>query len=265
MLTPNCRTVRALLVAFFALIVSVAAQTLPDTLENPATDAIRNVRDAITVHTTIAGIVAIIAGLILLFAGHRLFYPTLFLGGFYVFGSLAYVILINLEPDAGYNNRDTILLAVTLAVGFVGGLLSVCLVKLGIACVGAAGGFALAMFVLSWKTGGVIDSGIGKLIFILAMIVLGIVLVFFLLKTALIVATSIVGAYSLIFGIDMFARTGFTETVHNILVKRTTRVNEVTDTKVIALLVSFVVLAIIGMLVQFRTNRNRQFMPVKRV
>lgn len=80
--------------------------------------------------------------------------------------------------------------------------MATCLVKFGIACIGAAGGFTLALFIMSWQDGGVISSGIGKILFFIAMIVVGIIVIFVILKPALIIATSVLGAYSFVFGVD---------------------------------------------------------------
>ncbi|KND00290.1 uncharacterized protein SPPG_04619 [Spizellomyces punctatus DAOM BR117] len=244
-------SLQAILLWLLAGLTLVAAQT----------DAINDIKEAITAQTAVAGALAIILGFVLLFWGHRLFYPTLFLAGFFVFGTLGYSILLNLEPQPdGWSNRDTILLLGSLACGIVGGLLAVCLVKLGLACIGALGGFSLAMFILSFQSGGVIQSGLGRTIFIIAMVVVGAIAIFFLVKPVLIVSTAVAGAMSIVLGIDVFARTGFTPALRLFLTGNRFDVSIFTrDNKVLALLITAAVLAIVGILVQFRTNRGRTF------
>ncbi|KAJ3172312.1 hypothetical protein HDU87_007907 [Geranomyces variabilis] len=262
-LLPSRRT----LLALFAFIVSVGAAGADDATggDSTTTDVTNALANHVTVQSAIAAVILIIAGCVVLFFGHRLFYPTLFVGGFFFFASLAYVVLVNAEPTSGYSNRSTLILCVVLVAGIVGGLLAICLVKLGITLVGAAGGFALALFVLSWKSGGVIESGLGRTIFIIACIIIGAIVIHFVIKSALIVFTSIAGAFGITLGIDFFAQTGFAQTVQSILIKRTIVDSDVSQGKVVALLVTTAVLAAIGMIVQFRSNRGRTFGPQKRL
>ncbi|KAJ3162812.1 hypothetical protein HDU86_003786 [Geranomyces michiganensis] len=260
-LLPSRRTFLAL----FAFIATVCAQQGADDGVPSSTGFTNTLANHVTVQSTIAAVILIIAGSLVLFFGHRLFYPTLFVGGFFTFASLAYVALINAEPSSGYSNRSTLILCVVLAAGIIGGLLSVCLVKLGITLVGAAGGFALALFILSWKSGGLIESGLGRTIFIIACVVVGAVIIHFVIKQALIVLTAIAGAFGITLGIDFFAKTGFAQTVQDILSKRDFDLSDVNRSKVIALLVTTAVLAVIGMVVQFRSNRGRTFGPQKRL
>ncbi|KAJ3173285.1 hypothetical protein HDU88_004747 [Geranomyces variabilis] len=263
-LLPSRRT----LLALSAFIVSVCAAGADDATGDdsaPATNVTNALANHVTVQSAVAAVVLIIAGSLVLFFGHRLFYPTLFVGGFFTFASLAYVIIVNAEPTSGYSNRSTLILCVVLVAGIIGGLLSVCLVKLGITLVGAAGGFAFALFVLSWRSGGVIESDLGRAIFIIACIIVGAIVIHFVIKSALIVLTSIAGAFGITLGIDFFARTGFAQTVQAILIKRTIVESDVSQGKVAALLVTTAVLAAIGMVVQFRSNRGRTFGPRKRL
>ncbi|KAI9014645.1 hypothetical protein BC832DRAFT_161719 [Gaertneriomyces semiglobifer] len=240
-----------------AAAVSNRFTTLDGVIEGAATSA----KAAITAHTGVLGAITIIAGLILLFLGHRLFYPTLFLGGFYLFGSIGYAILVNVEPAGGYgSNRDTILLVGSLAIGLVGGIISVCLVKFGLACIGAAGGVALGLFILSLKDGGLF-GGIAKTIFLIVMGIVGAIVILWLVKPAVIVTTSVLGAYSIMFGVDVFTRKGFHDATRRFFSSSNKPNFDVytRDGAVLAQLISVVVLAIIGIIVQWRANRNRDF------
>ncbi|KAJ3186480.1 hypothetical protein HDU85_007299 [Gaertneriomyces sp. JEL0708] len=224
--------------------------------------AAASAKAAITAHTGILGVITIIAGLILLFMGHRLFYPTLFLGGFYLFGSIGYAILVNVEPAGGYgSNRDTILLVASLAFGIVGGIISVCLVKFGLACIGAAGGVALGLFILSFKDGGLF-GGIGKTIFLIVMGIIGAIAILWLVKPVVIVGTSILGAYSIMFGVDVFTRQGFHDATRRFFSSSNKPNFDVytRDKEVLMQLISVAILAVIGIVVQWRANRNRDFL-----
>ena len=138
----------------------------------------------------------ILAGLLFNFFGHRLFKPTLFLAGFYFFGVLGYMLLINIEPASGFGeNRDTILLVAAIVFGLLGGLMSICFWKLALAVLGALGGFALGLFILSFKTGGVLDAGLARTGFLAVMSLVGCVCMFFFQKVLIIISTSILGSY----------------------------------------------------------------------
>ncbi|KAJ3003985.1 hypothetical protein HKX48_001473 [Thoreauomyces humboldtii] len=254
----------ALFLTLLLSVLAVAVEAATD-VSTTATQAVQSVKDTLTVHSYILGIVCIAGGLFLVLAGHRLWNVTLFLAGFYVLGTIGYVILANISAVTDSDHANTIILVVCLVLGVVGGLMAICLVKLGIAMVGAAGGFALALFILSWESGGAVHSTWGKVLLFAVCIIVGVVLAFFVVKAAIIVATSVAGAFLVCFGIDVFARTGFYLTVKNVLTKETVDQSLIDQHKVIALLVTMGVLTVIGILVQFRSNRGRSFGPAKRV
>ncbi|KAF8945524.1 hypothetical protein BGZ47_002469 [Haplosporangium gracile] len=165
----------------------------------------------ITVSGTVVAIVLIAAGFIFAFFGHRFFKITLFLAGFYVFSTLAWIALSNARPGAdGYGaNTQWVYLGVTAVAGLLGGGLFLCFWRLGFAAIGAIAGFYLAMFILSWSSNGVISNGTGRTIFIIAFVIVGIVLTFFVERHVIILGTAIVGSGSFFIGLDNFVHTGF--------------------------------------------------------
>ncbi|KAF9348615.1 hypothetical protein BGX26_012984 [Mortierella sp. AD094] len=166
----------------------------------------------ITVSSTIVAIVLMVAGFLFAFFGHKFFKITIFLAGFYVFATLAWIALRNLEPSNGYgSNSEWVYIGVSGAVGLLGGLLFLCLWRLGFAAIGGIAGFYLAIFILSWASSGVISSGTGRIIFIVAFVILGIILTFFLDRHVIILGTAIVGSGSFFVGLDNFIHTGFQE------------------------------------------------------
>ncbi|KAJ3189968.1 hypothetical protein HDU85_000258 [Gaertneriomyces sp. JEL0708] len=222
-------------------------------------DGLNRAREIIA-QTAVLGAITIVVGVFLLLFGSRFFKATLFVCGFFVTALVGYILLTNLEPDGGFSNRETVLLLGSLACGVVGGLLALCLWRIGLILVGCAGGFLLGMFILSWKTDGVISSGQGKVIFLAVLTAVGGLAIIFMEKWLLAVATSIAGAYSLIFGIDCFALTGFRESVENFLTgpnKFNYAVFE-QNPKVIALLCSMIALAIIGTVIQLRIFKRKK-------
>ncbi|KAF9421214.1 hypothetical protein BGZ94_008886, partial [Podila epigama] len=146
----------------------------------------------ITVSGTIVAIVLMAAGFMFAFFGHKFFRITLFLAGFYVFSTLAWIALINAQPETGYgSNSQWVYLGVSGAAGILGGALFICFWKLGFAAIGAIAGFYLAIFILSWSDAGVISSGVGRTIFIVACVIVGIILTFFVERHVVILGTAI--------------------------------------------------------------------------
>ncbi|KAI9089470.1 hypothetical protein DFS34DRAFT_388415 [Phlyctochytrium arcticum] len=172
---------------------------------------------------------------------------------------VAFILMSRFEPSGGYPNRDTVLLLGSLACGIVGGGISLCLWRIGLILLGATAGFLFGMFILSWESGGVIKDGKGRIIFLAVMTALPAIFISFFQKILLVVASSIAGAYSVIFGIDCYAKTGFTDSARNFLVgaDKFSFTVFARDGKVIALLCSMIALAIIGMIVQFRIFKRK--------
>ncbi|KAG0032776.1 hypothetical protein BGZ81_010061 [Podila clonocystis] len=164
----------------------------------------------ITVSGTVAAIVLLVAGFLFAFFGHKFFRITLFLSGFYAFSTLAWIALKNAEPATGYGtNAQWIYIGVAGAAGILGGALFICFWRLGFAAIGAVGGFYLAIFILSWAKNGVISSGVGRTIFIIVCVIIGIVLTFFVERHVVILGTAIVGSGSFFVGLDNFVHSGF--------------------------------------------------------
>ncbi|KAJ3417003.1 hypothetical protein HDV05_007485 [Chytridiales sp. JEL 0842] len=209
----------------------------------------------------ILGFIAIGIGFFFLIMGFKLWKPTIFLAGLVAAGSLTYLIMIRLEPGGGYANRDTVLLATSLGVGIVGGFIMLCLRKLGLAAVGGIGGYALSLFILGFQSYGLIQSGVGRAIFIGIVIIICILLVFFIEKHVVIISTSLAGAYLVIFGIDMYAHVGFKEASQTFFASGASMDYAlfVINPKVIAMTASVGVLFLIGIIVQYRMNRGKSF------
>jgi len=212
----------------------------------------------VTVQAGIAGGILILAGFILCFFGYRVFHVTMFLIGFYFFGNLTYIGMAN-----GGITNSTLLLAVAIGVGIVGGLLLVCCSKLGVAVLGALALYALGLWILGWKSGGVITSSTGRIILLVALAVIGFILGLFREREMVIVGSAIVGAYSFVIGVDMFVHTGFKEQADQFINSKSTIEEHFNNqsTGAYALLATFIVMAILGLLIQFWAFGRRTFRP----
>lgn len=214
----------------------------------------------LTPQLIITGILLIITGIIFCFFGRRIYRLTLFMIGFYIGTIITWVGLTNGEPDGGYAGADnlsaTIILLVSLAVGFVVGLIFMCLTTVAIWFLGALVGYTFALFILAWSSDGVIHQKVARIIFIVALTVIGLMLACCFKNALIILGTSFIGAYAIILGIDIFVRTGFAQSVraftdgnHDIPYK--------TNTKVYLMLGGMIALFIVGSLFQFRYHKDR--------
>ncbi|ORX79800.1 hypothetical protein K493DRAFT_308475 [Basidiobolus meristosporus CBS 931.73] len=205
----------------------------------------------------IAAIVCIAVGFLFCFFGRYLVKVTIFVAGFFFFAGLSLFLAEKIQPTAeGDSGRAWLHLGISCAIGIIGGLLLLCLWKLGLVLIGGLGGFALAMFILSLKSGMLISSGTPRIIFIVAMVLVGMIIILFFEKHVVIICTAITGAYVFVIGIDHFVKTGFTDQL-NLFWGGDSTVFYQTNAKVYAMLGSAAVLALIGILIQYRTTRSK--------
>ncbi|KAJ3053841.1 hypothetical protein HK097_003251 [Rhizophlyctis rosea] len=242
-------TIAQLLMVFMIGLVNAAP--IDQSIDNGITSTSSG---PLTVQAIILGVLCLLVGAVFLFAGIRLFPIVTAIAGFIFFSIIGYIILVQLAPEGGYRDNDTVLLAGSLAIGILGLFLGLCLWQLGVAFIGALAGFALANWILSLRDGGLIRSEAGRIILIVALVVVGIILIFMFETPVLIITTSLVGAYLICFGVDQFTRTGFNLSSYYLLTNRRNSL-ELTG-PIIGFLVAFIVLAIIGIAVQFRMNRG---------
>lgn len=205
----------------------------------------------------IIAVILLITGLTLVFFGHMLFKPVLFIVGFYIFAAIAFSILSAIEVSSGMilfgANRSFAFLILVIVFGLMGGLLFMCVWRLGLAAVGAIFGFFVAIFVLSLWSNGVITSGVGRSIFIALLSVLGAVLISIFEKPLLILGTAFPGAYAFVFGLDIFINSGFNMATQMFLYGQGLYV---TSPAVYGLLALVLILGVIGTFVQFHTYRK---------
>ncbi|KAF9582913.1 hypothetical protein BGW38_010586 [Lunasporangiospora selenospora] len=248
-----------------SFLFNILAQSMAapiDRVSKAPSDVVDTAREGpynISVQAGIAGAILIVAGLLLCFFGFRFFRITMFLIGFYFFGNLTYIGMAN-----GGVTSKTLLLVVSIIVGIIGGLLLVCCSRLGVAVLGALALYSLGLWILGWKSGGLITSSVGRGIFLAVLAIVGFILGLCREKETVIVGSAIVGAYSVVVGIDMYAQTGFVQLADSFINSKNSiddRVSGDLTWKEYALLATFIVLALLGMVVQFRAWGRRAFRP----
>ncbi|KAJ3200118.1 hypothetical protein HDU67_002284, partial [Dinochytrium kinnereticum] len=104
------------------------------------------------------------------------------------------------------------------------GALLLCLRRLAIFALGGVSGLLLALLILNLKSGLLIDPSWARLVFIIVFVILGALVALKLEKPLIVTATSFVGAV---------------------------------NSRLIGMAVGVLVLAVIGVVVQFRINRGR--------
>ncbi|KAI9333343.1 hypothetical protein DFJ73DRAFT_854439, partial [Zopfochytrium polystomum] len=215
---------------------------------------------SITAPAAVVGAIGILLGLFLVFFGLRLYLPTIFAIGFAFGAAVGYTVLTRVEPSSGYPSRDLVLLLGSIGAGIVVGALLLCLRGLAVSLIGGAAGLYLALFLLSLRSGGLIQSDVGRLVFIAVFVVVGAIAAVVVERWAVIVGTSVVGSYLFVLGVDCFAQTGFTTAATDFLGGGGLSFGDFeANGKVWALAATFVILALIGIVTQHRANANRSF------
>ncbi|OLY84839.1 hypothetical protein AYI68_g994 [Smittium mucronatum] len=203
----------------------------------------------------VAGIILIVFGFIFTFFGRKLVKVLIFLAGVCFVGIFVLYAEYKIRaPQDGESTRTLIYFIVALAIGCIGGFVCLFLYKVGIFLVGALGGFALANFILTFSSSGIFSQTYARIIFIVVLAAIGGVITLFIERPAIIIGSSAYGSYISFVGIDCFARTGFKESI--LLVVYGSQSIKGRPAGVYGMLAGTVVLAIMGMLVQFKTTKN---------
>lgn len=182
---------------------------------------------------------------------------TMFIVGFYVGANVAYIILTNAKPDYG-SNTATILLVVSIVVGLLAGALLSCCFFLAVYLLGALLGYLAALWFLSWSDNGVIQSNWGRAILIICCVVVGVVLMAFLERPMIVIATSFIGSFLIFFGVDLYVQTGFTTAVASFLQARNLDTLIQSSSGVRGMLGGTLALTVVSALVQWLHIRRRQ-------
>jgi len=199
-------------------------------------------------------ILLIILGLAYAFTGYRLFRPTLFITGFFIFGNIAIMALTagRHALPSDHTTARFIILGVALGAGVLGGLLAVCCYSLGVFLIGALGGLILYQTIVN-------IAGIGtpwvQAILAIVCVILGMVLIKFFERPVIIIVTAIAGGFIAVAGIDVVINMGLVHTAMERLRGNGGHIEEAMWYE----LAAAVVVAVLGMLVQFRKFGDRKF------
>ncbi|KAG0069079.1 hypothetical protein BGZ90_000333 [Linnemannia elongata] len=205
---------------------------------------------SLTWQRIVGGFILILIGILLTFRGYRHYRFTMFLAGFITGCVIVYSILANVEPQQGWNRRQIIYVFSCLGGGLLLGAICWLLNRFTVWILGALAGLTTALYILAWRNEGLIRSRGGRIGLLVGASVLGLLL-------ALVMSRPIVGAYISVLGLDLFARTGFSESVKNFFTNDN-HVNYRLNTNLYIMLGVIGGLIILGALFQTLSWRHRR-------
>ncbi|KAF9912884.1 hypothetical protein EC991_007496 [Linnemannia zychae] len=212
---------------------------------------------SLTWQRIVGGFILLLIGVLLTFRGYRHYRFTMFLAGFIAGCVIVYSILANVEPAQGWNRRQIIYVFSCLGGGLLLGAICWLLNRFTVWILGALAGLTLALYILAWRSEGLIRNRGGRIGLLVGASVLGLLLALVMGRRILIPATAIVGAYISVVGLDLFARTGFSESIKNFFTNNH-RVNYRLNTNLYIMLGVIGGLIVLGILFQSLSWRHRQ-------
>lgn len=206
----------------------------------------------------------IAVGTAVAFFGYKLVGPTLFLAGAAAGGFATYVVMDATISD-NYERKPEAVIATSLAVALVAGIVLVRLRKIGVFVAGAAGGAVAALMLntaVIYRLQTYAPKEVPSLYLYVVVLLLGLFGGYLALKlerTVLIVATALAGSFGAVAGVGYFAGhypTSYQSFVHNDQLNR--------DPIVWAYLGGMVAMTLLGVVVQLRTTEKRRTNDEKR-
>ncbi|CAO3563236.1 unnamed protein product [Mortierella alpina] len=175
----------------------------------------------------IYGLLFLFFGTIEVLHGYKYIRFTMLVAGFLVWASAAVMIMLIVDISSGHYQTSSVYFAVWFIVGFIGSLVSFYFWHVGIVLTGAYGMFVLVAIVFTAVN---LQNYVLRYTILALCLVLGGILTYKFERLSVILSTSIGGAYSMMFGLDMFVQTGFRVTFHVILSQSTARFHPVLGT-----------------------------------
>ncbi|KAJ1565862.1 hypothetical protein HK096_008420 [Nowakowskiella sp. JEL0078] len=233
---------------------------LPDDFKNTLnnvtnTNTLLQTVNGVNWGTGTAAVIFIIVGSLMAFFGYALFKVVLFIGGFFSFAGLGYVVLNIIRSsypstaEAFANNGLLIYGIVVITSGLIGGGLTICLWKLGLSLIGGLLGFIIATLIQQSVEGGLIKSDVGRIVFVAIVVIVFAIAILFLERPLLIFGTAFPGAYAVAWGADVFVNTGFKIAALAVLSNNTSSIHLTTGVWI--MIGGFLGLGILGTLVQY--------------
>ncbi|KAG0254452.1 hypothetical protein BG011_005777 [Mortierella polycephala] len=173
------------------------------------------------------GVLYVFFGGVEVLHGYKYIRVTLLVAGFLIWSSTAVMIMIITNTNTGKYLSSGIYFLIWVSVGLVGSVVSFFLWHLGIVLTGAYGTFVVVAVIFSAAN---MTNFILRYILLAIFVIIGGYLTKRYERVAVILATSVGGAYCMMFGLDMFIQTGFRGTYHVMLSQSTANFHPVPGT-----------------------------------
>ena len=153
------------------------------------------------------GIVLIITGLFLTYMGCRILKAFLSISGFIIFGSITAILIIMSKPHLSFEVHYVAFWLIVIIGGVLGGFIFNKAWKFAIYCIASYGGVLAGFWILGMVPE--INQYVNKMFFLIACSILSGICGYYMDEIIVIVSSSLVGSFTIFFGIDMIKPRGF--------------------------------------------------------
>lgn len=196
------------------------------------------------------GVIFLISGLFFLLSGKRLLKLIVFLAGAFLFAYLTFLSANAIITWSTATSGQKLAVYICMGIlGFIGGSMATCIWQLGLVILGGLFGSVLGSMLIRTN---IISSDSGQTLIVVGFAVVFAILTFIFHNTLYILATSVIGGFLFMAGIDCFARTGFLDFIDNL--GKAGAAHEPITAAIWAMLASVFILAAIGSVIQFKTK-----------
>ncbi|KAI8099432.1 uncharacterized protein BX664DRAFT_21030 [Halteromyces radiatus] len=216
--------------------------------------------EGIQPHWIIVATVCIILGLFFVFAAFQYFMYTMGAVGFIFASSVTWLILTLAEPKEGYPSVGLVYVGSCMGAGLVVSLLAMYFWPITLPLMGWLAGFVLGMYVYMWREDHILLNIYARMFTAAGMGTIMAILTYIVESMIVVLATSVLGGFLFILGIDMLVHTGLVQAIRSLFNANPfhTVVYHV-DHKIYAMLSAILVIIFISVALQMHVHNGRRF------
>ena len=192
----------------------------------------------------VSSIILTIIGLLFVIRGYKIYRIAIML----ISGIFLAHFCVSVANSSSPTITDQTLLIIGIVSGIIGAIIGYTFYKFCLYIVGALAGVYVGSIILSLKQPSLIESQGGRIAFLIIFGLIGSILVHKVERIAIMGATSIIGSDMIMVAIDLFAKTGFANTLN--LWESGNFDSHIQNKNVWVLVVGFVLVSIFGFVVQ---------------
>ncbi|KAF9437235.1 hypothetical protein BGZ76_001524 [Entomortierella beljakovae] len=159
----------------------------------------------------VGGYILLILGTHMCLRGFRYYRVTICLSAFFFGALIIYSIFCNSTPKSGWNHQQIIYLFSMIGAGIIFAAVAFFFSRFAMWILTGLCFLCIAMYILAWRSGGLIHKRGGRIGLMVGLSVVGICLGLLVGRRLIIPCSAILGAYVTAIGLDLFARCGFIE------------------------------------------------------